>query len=358
VQAAWVGKIVMRRRFVLAMTLLGALSAIALAQSQSVVTIPLKPPPKTEAAPKPAPKATQQKQKADGTETVASMPARPAEPLSPQAIIEIPPPAFTTEPLFPNGIPIDTETVPAPEIEASAIEANERPPAEPPPRSEPPLMMPRPKPEPPARAIEEETPAPPVEAPPAAPPPAPRTTVVKEAPPAPATEKRPLRRGEMEPIDDYRPPAVVINSKALDRSLMPANEKPAMTPQPQPKPAAPSPKAEKQPPPRGEMMPVDDIPGGKSYKAPRGSAATFRCFVRDVMAFYDRTHIRCYNKAKNKLNFFAVDTSQPISESLVAKGLAAMKSGKPATVTFAPEADLNPSNCAAQNCRRLIDIQN
>lgn len=332
----------MRRRFILATLALGALSAIALAQSQSVVTLPLKPPPaKTEKA----------KPKVDGAETVAVAPVKPA--LTPQAIIEIPPPAFTTEPLFPNGVPIDEETVPTPE--PAIIDAEEKPAAEPPP-------LPRPKPEAPA-AVKQDEPAPPAAAPPppkptevlrAAPQPAP---LAKEAT-APATEKRPLRRGEMEPIDDYRPSSVVVDTTALDRSLMPGSDKAAKIPSPQPKPEAPAPKVEKKSPPRGEMMPIDDIPGGKSYKAPPGSAATFRCFVRDVMAFYDRTHIRCYNKAKNKLNFFAVDTGQPISEALVAKGLAAMKSGKPATVTFAPEADLNPSNCAAANCRRLIDIQN
>jgi hypothetical protein len=106
------------------------------------------------------------------------------------------------------------------------------------------------------------------------------------------------------------------------------------------------------------MDPIDDVPGPRALVTKPGHASTFRCFVRDVMAFYDRTHIRCYNKAKNKLNFFAVDTAQPISASVVSKGLAAMQAGKPATITFAPESDLNPSNCAAANCRRLIDIQN
>jgi hypothetical protein len=343
---------------------LGALSAMALAQSQSVVTLPLKAPPaKTEKA-KPKTEAA--------TETVASAPAH--EPLSPQAIIEIPPPEFTSKPLFPDGVPIGTDTVPTPDF--VVIEAEQKPATttklvteEPPPieerrSAEPPLMMPRPKPDAPAVVMQAEpvplAAAPPEPAQKAAdakqPAATPQPALTKTAP-APATGKRPLRRGEMEPIDDYRPPSVVVDTKALDRTLVRGPEKAAQTPPPQPKPAAPVKKSETKPAP-GEMMPIDDIPGGKSYKAPRGQAATFRCFVRDVMAFYDRTHIRCYNKAKSKLNFFAVDTSQPISESLVAKGLAAMKSGKPATVTFAPEADLNPSNCAAANCRRLIDIQN
>ena len=178
---------------------------------------------------------------------------------------------------------------------------------------------------------------------------------------APAEAAKPLRRGEMEPIDDYRPKkpsSVVVDPTALDRALMPATEKPARTPIPQPKPAAPKPKAEAKVLAKGEMEPVDDVPGPKALVTRPGEASTFRCFVRDVMAFYDRTHIRCYNKARSKLNFFAVDTAQPISASVVSKGLAAMQAGKPAIITFAPESDLNPSNCAAANCRRLIDIQN
>jgi hypothetical protein len=130
---------------------------------------------------------------------------------------------------------------------------------------------------------------------------------------------------------------------------------PPPVPQPKPKPAKQKPpKAKLQP---GEMTPIDDIPGGKLYVAAPGKAPVFRCFVRDVMAFYDRTHIRCYNKARGKLNFFAVDTNQPVAATLLEKGLAAMQSGKPVTITFAPGSDLNPSNCARANCRRLIDIR-
>ena len=83
-----------------------------------------------------------------------------------------------------------------------------------------------------------------------------------------------------------------------------------------------------------------------------------RCFVRDVMAFYDRTHVRCYNRAKNVLQYFAVDTSQPVAETVLTKAWRSMRSGRPLTITYAPSADLNPSNCAASNCRRLLDVLN
>jgi hypothetical protein len=82
----------------------------------------------------------------------------------------------------------------------------------------------------------------------------------------------------------------------------------------------------------------------------------FRCFVRDVMAFYDRTHVRCYNKARGQIAFFAVDTAQPISATVLSKALNGMQMGKPVTIVFAPGADLNPSNCDVKNCRRLLDI--
>lgn len=83
-----------------------------------------------------------------------------------------------------------------------------------------------------------------------------------------------------------------------------------------------------------------------------------RCFVRDVMAFYDRTHVRCYNPARGKFSFFAVDTSQPVAETLLNKSWKAMRSGKPLTIKYAPTADLNPTSCAPDNCRRLIDVLN
>lgn len=83
-----------------------------------------------------------------------------------------------------------------------------------------------------------------------------------------------------------------------------------------------------------------------------------RCFVRDVMSFYDRTHVRCYNRAQGKFSYFAVDTSQPVAETLLNKSWKSMRSGKPLTVKYAPTADLNPTNCAARDCRRLLDVVN
>ncbi len=334
----------MKRRFVLAISLLGALSVTALAwAADSVVTIPLSAPPKAEEA----------KPKSDKKTTVAAVPA--SEPLSPQAIVDIPPPEFSTQPLFAPGVELDKGAIPTPDIDPALIEGKEveikevEPPVKP-------RLEARPQPAPLRMAAP---------SPPPMPQPKPTPPALKEQGPvvaaAPADSSKPLRRGEMEPIDDYRPKkpsSVVVDPTALDRALVPATEKPARTPIPQPKPAAPKPKAEAKILAKGEMEPVDDVPGPKALITRRGEASTFRCFVRDVMAFYDRTHIRCYNKAKNKLNFFAVDTGQPISASVVSKGLAAMQAGKPATITFAPEPDLNPSNCAAANCRRLIDIQN
>lgn len=152
--------------------------------------------------------------------------------------------------------------------------------------------------------------------------------------PLPAAESPP-------PADPQLPPAptIVVPEPA-----------PKQVQTPKPKPA---PKKQKPP---GEMNPVDDTPGAALINEP-GKPPAFRCFVRDVMAFYDRTHIRCYNKVKGKINFFAVDTAQPVAATLLTKGLAAMQAGKPLVITFAPTTDLNPSNCERANCRRLIDIR-
>ena len=340
----------MKRRFVLAIPLLGALSVTALAwAADSVVTLPLAPPPKAKAEdtkpPKPDKKPT----------TVATAPT--AEPLSPQAIVTIPPPAFSTEPLFAPGLDLDDDAFPTPSVDPALIEGKEVETKEAEPAAvQTPKVRLEAKPQPAPLLMRATPPPPPM------PQQKPALPALKEqTAAAPAEAAKPLRRGEMEPIDDYRPKkpsSVVVDPTALDRALMPATEKPARTPIPQPKPAAPKPKAEAKVLAKGEMEPVDDVPGPKALVTRPGEASTFRCFVRDVMAFYDRTHIRCYNKARSKLNFFAVDTAQPISASVVSKGLAAMQAGKPAIITFAPESDLNPSNCAAANCRRLIDIQN
>lgn len=83
-----------------------------------------------------------------------------------------------------------------------------------------------------------------------------------------------------------------------------------------------------------------------------------RCFVRDVMAFYDRTHVRCYNAANGRLVYFAVDTGQPVAETLLVKAWKSMRSGKPLQLKYAPTSDLNPPNCKPRDCRRLIDAAN
>jgi len=82
----------------------------------------------------------------------------------------------------------------------------------------------------------------------------------------------------------------------------------------------------------------------------------WRCFVRDAMVFYDRVHVRCYNKTAGGVTFFAVDTSQPIAVSLVTKALSAMQQGRPVKIAYAPDSDLNPPGCRKTDCRRLLDI--
>jgi hypothetical protein len=97
----------------------------------------------------------------------------------------------------------------------------------------------------------------------------------------------------------------------------------------------------------------------KAVSVPKDlSPLAHRCFVRDVMAFYDRTHVRCYNAAGEGLVYFAVDTSQPVAETLLVKAWKSMRSGKPLRVQYAPTPDLNPSNCKPANCRRLLDAAN
>ena len=92
-------------------------------------------------------------------------------------------------------------------------------------------------------------------------------------------------------------------------------------------------------------------PAPQQHKPPN-----WRCFVRDAMVFYDRVHVRCYNKTAEGVTFFAVDTSQPIAVSLITKALMAMQQGRPVKIAYAPGPDLNPPGCRAADCRRLLDI--
>lgn len=373
----------MERRLGLAIVALGALSMAALAQSQSVVTLPLNPPVKKEAEEQKAEPAKTPPKPAEQTAAIAP---KPDAPVAPQALFRLPAPAFTTEPIFPPSLTIDPDSLPRPEIDRALLEAKQKSAAKTP--------MPQPKPPVPALSVAASSSAPveprqrrgvmepiddyrpprssvvvdpsalertltPTNAKPASIP------LPRAKPDAPALQEsavaeggRPLRRGVMEPIDDYRPqkrtPAAATPPEA---SLVTAEEEPVDAPA-EPKPAPPQPGAGKKASPHSGIMSAGDAPAGKMFTAKQGKATTFRCFVRDVTAHYDRTHVRCYNKAKGKLYFFAVDTSQPISATVVSKGLAAMQTGQPATIAFAPEAELNPANCAPANCRRLIDIQN
>lgn len=90
--------------------------------------------------------------------------------------------------------------------------------------------------------------------------------------------------------------------------------------------------------------------------APSGAPPAWRCFVRDAMVFYDRTHVRCYNKTGGGITYFAVDTGQPIAASVVSKALQAMQTGKPLRIVYAPGSDLNPPGCEKADCRRLLDV--
>ncbi|MFM9863561.1 MAG: hypothetical protein ACKVRO_08130 [Micropepsaceae bacterium] len=156
--------------------------------------------------------------------------------------------------------------------------------------------------------------------------------------PTPMPREKP-RAATMEPVDDVKPSGLRKAREANPPALAPQDQHEA--------PAAPR---------AVEMQPVEDIKSGTLRAGADGKPPSFRCLVRDVTAFSDRTHVRCHNKVQG-VGTFAVNTDQPVAETVVTKALAAMKSGKPITIAFAPDVDLNPPNCGG-NCRRLIDIEN
>jgi hypothetical protein len=133
----------------------------------------------------------------------------------------------------------------------------------------------------------------------------------------------------------------------------PASAAPVVVRQGTPIPDEPRP-VERRKAPAGETL----APGDAPEEAQSLNPMAHRCFVRDVMAFYDRTHVRCYNAANGRLVYFAVDTGQPVAETLLVKAWKSMRSGKPLQLKYAPTSDLNPPNCKPRDCRRLIDAAN
>jgi hypothetical protein len=105
-----------------------------------------------------------------------------------------------------------------------------------------------------------------------------------------------------------------------------------------------------------QPAPARPAPAQQMQQMQQHKPPNWRCFVRDAMVFYDRVHVRCYNKTTEGVTFFAVDTSQPIAVSLVTKALTAMQQGRPVKIAYAPESDLNPPGCRQTDCRRLLDI--
>jgi len=112
-----------------------------------------------------------------------------------------------------------------------------------------------------------------------------------------------------------------------------------------------------------EGTPIADDPPPRAARAtPRSPSAmspvAHRCFVREVSSFHDRTHVRCHNAADQRLIQFAVDTAQPVAETLLVKAWQSMRSGKPLRILYAPTPDVNPPNCKPRSCRRLLDATN
>jgi hypothetical protein len=192
----------------------------------------------------------------------------------------------------------------------------------------------------------QQTPPPPASA---SSPPASQSVTIPLNQPLPALPATPLPAPAAAPVTPE--PAPVIETAPPPPT---GEAAPLVVPTPKPKPIKPKVKRKPVEPP-AEDLEDEPEPGQQSASQ---KPPSFRCFVRDVMAFYDRTHIRCYNKARGKFMFFAVDTGQPIAATVLSKALNAIQMGKPVTITYAPAKDLNPSNCDRKNCRRLLDITN
>lgn len=306
--------------FVAASTLAVSAKPVAKASpTADSVTIPLilRQPSDTKPPPEPKKKTAPQKTEAKSPQDILDEPTpvamQSADPKIDAPVLE-PPPAPTLEPALPTNpeLFVPDLTKPLPKL----------PPAKPKPQPKKLSAAAAPQPAPVAAALEPHA----------------QPTLSHEPKYSSVMPAEKPHAATMEPIDDVKPKSL---RKARD-----ANP-PGLSPQDEP---AAKPRAV-------EMKPVDDVMPGTLRAAPDGKPPSFRCLVRDVMASSDRTHVRCRNNVQG-VSYFAVNTNQPFAETVLTKALAAMKSGKPITVTFAPDVDLNPPNCNGKDCRRLIDIEN
>jgi hypothetical protein len=88
------------------------------------------------------------------------------------------------------------------------------------------------------------------------------------------------------------------------------------------------------------------------------------CTVGEVAVYYNRVHIFCSGPAVTDISdgaggirFFALAISDPMAAHAVTIASAALVSGRPISLTYAPGASNNPEGCAAHDCRKIANVR-
>jgi hypothetical protein len=94
-----------------------------------------------------------------------------------------------------------------------------------------------------------------------------------------------------------------------------------------------------------------------AQEAPDGGAWT-DCTVSEIAAFRDRLEIACAAPARGMAgekagpSRFAVETRDPLTESLLTLAIEAKGRTRPLRVLYVVAPEANPADCPAETCRR------
>lgn len=98
-----------------------------------------------------------------------------------------------------------------------------------------------------------------------------------------------------------------------------------------------------------------------AQEAPEGGA-WIDCMVSEIAAYRDRLEIACVAPAKGMAgekagpSRFAVETRDPLTESLLTLAIEAKGRGRPLRVLYVVSPAANPADCPAEACRRAAAV--
>lgn len=96
--------------------------------------------------------------------------------------------------------------------------------------------------------------------------------------------------------------------------------------------------------------------------SPEGGAWT-ECQVSEITAFRDRLEVRCTGTASRGIDGetpvprqFAVETRDPLTDSLLRLAIEAKGRTRPLSILYVKAPAANPAGCAPETCRRVAGV--